>query len=616
MSSCALPDPSTPPNPDERVSPARSLTAAVRERSEASERSAAGARGPGSQPALAAPGPRAPRRGARGAGAWALTLLAACSQPEPPRSVVLISLDTLRADAGLFEDRELAPELHALAQRGLRFTQASSGTSWTLPSHAQMFTGQAPALHGTEDDNLRIDPLTPTLAERFSDAGWRTFGCFTGWYLLGDFGFARGFEMYENVMPLGRELEQRWREELASGRGSRALTTWQAADLQSHRAITSPNVADFAATAIAEAGSAPLFLFLHLFDPHYDYVPPPPFDRRFDPDYTGDIDGRDFYLNPRVWKDGVRTISERDLDHIRALYLGEIAWTDEHLGRVLDQLEASGRMPGASLAVVADHGEEFFEHGRVGHRHTLYEEAIRIPFLLVPAPVLGLSPSGHSDLAVGLSDLAPSLLELAGLPALPQASGSSLAPLLRGESLPERPQLGSVRFRPTVVRQGERNVARHLIKESLRTPDHKLIREVWVKDGKRRLESVEWYDLRSDPGEQQPVRDLADPRIVAAWGELEAELARLRDLYEAGSHSSEEQRHSRAAELFGSQLAMLGYLPEADPEGDAEEAAGAAPDEAGDRAAEEPVPLEVLRLPWGLAPPPAWTLEEAAGSRR
>jgi arylsulfatase A-like enzyme len=543
-------------------------------------------------------------------------LLSACGAPEAPRSVVLISLDTLRADAGLFEDREVAPELYALAQRGLYFTQASSGTSWTLPSHAQMFTGQAPALHGTEDDNLRIDASTPTLPERFSDAGWRTFGCFTGWYLLGDFGFSRGFEMYENVMPLGRELEQRWRDELSQDRGARALTTWQAADLQSHRAITSPNVADFASNAIREAGDAPLFLFLHLFDPHYDYVPPPPFDTRFDPDYAGDIDGKDFYVNPRIWKDGVRTVSERDLEHIRALYLGEIAWTDEHLGRVLDQLEAAGRTPGTSLAVVADHGEEFFEHGRVGHRHTLYDEAIRIPFLLVPSPALDLAQRGRSELAVGLSDLAPSLLELAGLPALPQASGRSLVPLLRGETLPAVPQIGSVRFRPIVAKQGGRNVARHLIKESLRTPEHKLIRETWVKDGKRRLEAVEWYDLLSDPGEQQPIRDLADPRLRSAWEQLETELARHRDLHGAAPHSSEEQRHSRAAELFGSQLALLGYLPEdskqPDPEGDGGEAPAPAPEEPADEA----MSLEVLRLPWGIAPAPAWSLEEAAASRR
>jgi arylsulfatase A-like enzyme len=252
----------------------------------------------------------------------------------------------------------------------------------------------------------------------------------------------------------------------------------------------------------------------------------------------------------------------------------------------------------------------------VGHRHTLYDEAIRIPFLLVPSPALDLAQRGRSELAVGLSDLAPSLLELAGLPALPQASGRSLVPLLRGETLPAVPQIGSVRFRPIVAKQGGRNVARHLIKESLRTPEHKLIRETWVKDGKRRLEAVEWYDLLSDPGEQQPIRDLADPRLRSAWEQLETELARHRDLHGAAPHSSEEQRHSRAAELFGSQLALLGYLPEdskqPDPEGDGGEAPAPAPEEPADEA----MSLEVLRLPWGIAPAPAWSLEEAAASRR
>jgi arylsulfatase A-like enzyme len=542
----------------------------------------------------ASPDRSALRRLTSAALTFGLGFLSACGGGDDPRTVLLVSLDTLRADAGLFEDREIAPELYNLAQRGTRFTQATSGTSWTLPSHAQMFTGQAPPLHGVEDDNLRLDPLTALLPERFSDAGWRTFGTFTGWYLLGDFGFSRGFEVYENSMPAGDELERAMESDLGRGRGSEALIKWQAADHQSHLAITSPIVADFATSALAESSGQNLFLFLHLFDPHYDYVPPPPFDTRFDPEYQGDIDGRNFYLNERVWKDGVRTINDRDLDHIRALYLGEIAWTDEHVGRVLDRLEAAGRSQDLSVAVVSDHGEEFFEHGRVGHRHTLYEEAVRVPFLLVPSPSLGWTPPSSSDLPISLSDLAPSLLELAGLEPLPAASGRSLVPVLRGESLAAQPQIGSVRFRPMVTQNNGQNHSRQLFRESYRTPTEKLVREYWVRDGERRLSAVEWYDLSADPLEQAPSQDPGDPRLAAAWQAMEAEYGRLRALHQASQHSPDGERFSRARDLFASQLKSLGYVQDA---GSGEG-------------------LEADKLPWGIAPPPAWTLEAAVQSRR
>jgi arylsulfatase A-like enzyme len=542
----------------------------------------------------ASPDSAARRATQTGASLFALGLIAGCGQGSQPRTVLLISLDTLRADAGLFEDQEVAPELFALAERGTRFNQASSGTSWTLPSHAQMFTGQSPPLHGVEDDNLRLDALTPTLPERFSDAGWRTFGTFTGWYLLGDFGFSRGFEVYQNSMPAGDELERALASDLDRGRGKEALLKWQAADHQSHLAITSPIVADFATSALAESTDQDLFLFLHLFDPHYDYVPPPPFDTRFDPEYQGKIDGRNFYLNERVWKDGVRTISDRDLDHIRALYLGEIAWTDENLGRVLDRLDASGRSEELTIAVVSDHGEEFFEHGRVGHRHTLYEEVVRIPFLLVPSPSAGWTPPSSSELPISLSDLAPTLLELAGLDPLPAASGQSLVPLLRGESLPASPQIGSVRFRPMVTQVESENQARQRFRECYRTRSEKLVREYWVRDGERRLASLEWYDLSADPLEQQPSVDPSDARIAAAWEAMENEYGRLRALHQGAPHSPDSARDSRARELFASQLEGLGYIQ---PSG-------------GNST------LEADRLPWGIAPPPAWPFEAALKSRR
>src|SRR5262249_28214158 len=139
-------------------------------------------------------------------------------------------------------------------------------------------------------------------------------------------------------------------------------------------------------------GTAPWFLFAHYFDPHNDYIPPPPYDTRFDPTYDGTITGIDFLINPRVavfddqgglgtgaW---IRKASQRDLEHIVALYEGEIGWVDAHIGTLLQRLQTLGVADKTLVVVVGDHGDEFFEHGGIGHHRTLYDESTKIPMLL------------------------------------------------------------------------------------------------------------------------------------------------------------------------------------------------------------------------------------------
>ena len=159
------------------------------------------------------------RRAAATAALLAALLLAlaapGCGGGDRP-DVLFLSLDTVRADALTVLDRKAAPNLARIARAGVVFTQATAGSSWTLPSHAQMFTGLPPALHGVNDDGLRIDPGVPTLPEVLQSGGWRTAGFWTGWYLADDFGFARGFDAYTNAMTRGQE---RYREMEAALRG-------------------------------------------------------------------------------------------------------------------------------------------------------------------------------------------------------------------------------------------------------------------------------------------------------------------------------------------------------------------------------------------------------------
>src|SRR5688572_12939938 len=140
---------------------------------------------------------------------------AACGGKNAPagdvRHVLLISLDSVRADDLTFRDADRAPNLARLAERGTVFTQAVAGSSWTLPTHVQMFTGQAPSLSRVEVDSVRIDANAPLLSEGLARAGFRTLGFWTGWYLAPTYGFGRGFELYRNAMTDGerraRELE-------------------------------------------------------------------------------------------------------------------------------------------------------------------------------------------------------------------------------------------------------------------------------------------------------------------------------------------------------------------------------------------------------------------------
>ncbi len=534
-------------------------------------------------------------------------LLTACDGDvqSTARTIVLVSIDTARADTVRFDDPKTIPNLAELAQRGVVFDQAVSGTSWTLPTHVQMFTGQPPALHGVNFDDVRIDPRTPLLAELFSEAGWFTAGYFSGWYLVKEYGFDRGFDVYENAMPGGSKFERELREaekiENLNERGDAQTALWDRADKVSHEAISSPELVKKALDAISRAEDQDLFLFLHFFDPHYDYIPPDDVVERFDPGYTGTIDGRNFYRNPRIF-DGQRRINARDLEHIKALYRGEVYFTDRHLGEIFDALEDAGRLDGAFVAVVGDHGEEFFEHGGRGHRNTLYDEQLRVPMLMVP-------PKG-SDFEVGrsvgeqtsLSDVAPTLLEYAGLDRA-HCFGTSLVPAMKGEALTERALYSNLRAFPMVKKSDAANIT-HVFTDVWRRKDLKLIRGWTYHVGREefRFGDIALYDLAADPLEAKPivafgsaanttVGTLDDPRLGEAWSGIEALKAELRDAHVAQGSAPVEERVSAAASMLANVLGQLGYGPEGE--------AGTA--DTGAEASYE--------VPWELAPPPMLTLD-------
>jgi len=449
----------------------------------------------------------------------ALALAAGCSgaggTSEPtPANLVLISIDSLRADRlGCYgAERDTSPAIDALCARGVRFEHAVAPTSWTLPSHVSLLTGQPIPAHRVVHPETRIDPARTLLAEHVRARGYRTAGFVSAPFLHRSYGFSRGFDRWENF-------------------GAGGAPPSDEAHAVSHRDETAPQVVAAALDWLAAqplAGETPWFLFVHLWDVHYDFDPPAPYDRMFDPDYGGDLDASGFQENPAIHP----RMPTRDLDYLRALYDGEIRWLDAQLAPLLAALEAREAEERVVLALVADHGEEFFEHGQKGHYRNLHETSLRVPFLLVD--VGRLTPRVEPGV-VGLDDVAPTLLGLAGLPPLDEALGRDLsAPLLAGEPLPaaDAPRLLSLRQQ-----------------RGLRGDGWKVLQD--TSSG-----YAVYYDLEADPGEQhpKPARRAAPERLA----ELEAAHAAAERHAEA-LRWSDGEADGLSPELEA-RLRELGYL--------------------------------------------------------
>ena len=368
-------------------------------------------------------------------------LLAGC--PPPPAvtrgpNVLLISIDSLRADRlGCYGyERPTSPRIDALAEAGALFESCYSSTSWTLPAHAALFTGLPDSAHGCDSNERILAPAQQTLAEVMRSGGWQTIGFWSGPYLHPRFGLSQGFDRWISCTG----YEAYGKKSLAAAREvgvGQAPVGESAANARSHRDVTGPRVTAAVEEFLrAREPHAPPFLaFVHLWDVHYDYIPPAEWARPFvDPEYDGPIDGS---ARSVLAFDGAR-LSVKDLAQLEGLYDGEIAWTDHHVGLIVDLLDELGLSRDTLVVVVSDHGEEFFEHGRFGHRQQLHEESVRVPWILRwPEHVApGTRVGGVSSLA----DVAPTLLELVGLPdELARANGLSHAAALTRAFAPGGP---------------------------------------------------------------------------------------------------------------------------------------------------------------------------------
>ncbi len=441
-------------------------------------------------------------------------MLAACAaclgeRPPAPSGVLLISIDSLRADhlSCYGYQSETRPEVPTspvidaqLAMQGVVFERAVSTTSWTVPAHKSLLTGLPDELHGGHTLG-RLPPSRELLAERYSAAGWRAAGFFSGPNLHPWYGFGRGFELYSDCSTA--PVDDGSLFELGSEEDLQRMRDVQRA---SHQGVTGPKlVAAFDRWFAGVEPDERFFAFVHMWDVHFDYAAPPE-DDLFFPGYDGWVDGQSFFELDR------REVRERrDVQRLIALYDAEVRFTDRHIGLLLERLRAAGRLSDTLVVLVSDHGEEFFEHGRFGHNRTLFEEVVRVPLILRYDAAL---PRGVRlpDLA-SLADVAPTILDLCGLPLPPATWGRSLLPALRGRLEPRDAPLDLRLYREDNPLRGVRGAA------------HKLLRE--GQAGAERL-----YELAADPDERSAlVPRSGDERLLrgrAMWADLERRARALR----------------------------------------------------------------------------------------
>jgi choline-sulfatase len=426
-------------------------------------------------------------------------------------NVLLITIDTLRVDrVGAFGGRPgLTPRLDQLASAGLRLTRTYSAAPLTLPSHASILTAVSPPVHGLRANGLfRLGPNLPTLATVLKAQGYRT-GAFVGAFVLdARFGLNRGFDVYDD------RYGEKPSDDPAEGAERRAedvikpAATW----------IIQPS------SGAKPSAPSPWFAWVHLYDPHEPYRAPEPYASQHEP------------------------------------YDAEVAYTDAMVGRLLDELQAAGRLERTLVIVAADHGESLGEHGERTHGVFVYDATMRVPWIISQSSEFRVQGSGSGfgvqgsgsgaafDGLVRLIDLSPTVLDLVGVPAPAEFEGRSVVPAVNSAATvllnPDTPD------KTAYLEAMDANLTRNWAPlTAVATRDYKLID----------LPNAELYDLKADPKETTNLfsRDAERART------LESLLRGIATSFQARGSSGEKTTLSADARQ---RLQALGYVASsADP---------------------------------------------------
>ncbi len=386
---------------------------------------------------------------------------AAPPSPQPRFDHIYVwMVDTLRADKVHVynpKTRVQTPNYDAFAADATRFAWATVQGTWSLPSHASLLTGVYPTVHRATAHESKLAPDVPFIAEELKRDGYKTAMFSSNGYISAKWGFDRGWDVDRNFI----------RESL-------------------------PNGADYL-WKTAKAWITPLlpkreFVYLATIEPHVAYTPKKEFLAKYwDKPYTGPIKPIKSGVQLGLIKAGKLKVNDTDKAYLEALYDGEVTGSDALFGKFIADLKQMGLYDTSVVAVVSDHGDQFYEHGSVGHGDNVYQELTHVP-LMLRAP--GLLPKAHVVNAdVEMMDMAPTLLDLAGAKPDPKMQGASLVPLAFDE----------VGVSPRAAMTVDGQVARGL----------KVARYHLVHRGPGRMEL---YDELADPREQ---KDVAADRPIA-----------------------------------------------------------------------------------------------------
>lgn len=439
--------------------------------------------------------------------AWVNPVLIEKENPQPKLNVILISMDTLRADhLGCYGySRDTSPHLDALSKESVLFKQVVAQAPYTVSSHMSMLTSLYPSFHKV---NLiresTMNPKIETLAERLYNNGYRTWAIVGGGQMSSDYGLSEGFESYTEFTSPHRDVWRKIQETIGF---------------------------------IEKEKNNNFFIFFHSYKPHAPYNPIPPYDTMFSPDYSGPVSGSIEQIEDI--NSGQLEVTPEDIQHLIALYDGDIREMDDQIVELFDYLKKEGLDKRTLIVFTSDHGEEFGEHGKVGvHSHTVYDELLLVPLILHLPEIL---PKGAVyDTQVQSVDILPTILDLTGIN-LKDAPihGESLLPLIKNGTQDEN--------------------SRHAFSERLaadgnhfRSSRSSRFKYIMQDNKKKSIVAHFYYDLPADPQEQNSLK-LTPEKLREMFNQILF-------LIEEGKRADTFQRGKKIDKDTLETLKALGYI--------------------------------------------------------
>lgn len=436
-------------------------------------------------------------------------------------NILLVILDATRADAcscyapfaRQVAQEPTTPHLDQLATSSLLYEQASAPAPWTLPAMASILTGLYPSQTGIYQQR-RLDDTYPTLFQLLGDAGYATFAIGKNSWLSKDFGLTRGVGQMHRLWQWFQSEDEITIGKLAELHRGRSLYAHLVKELLGGNAVKNAlnlvyhrywnRVDDGAVRMVSptmrwiDEQATPWFAMVHFLEAHLPYRPPRQWVDRFAHDPARAIQLRTSDQWRLAWRHiaGKERLSDADLQAWRDLYLAEVAYQDQYLGQLIEQLETAGQLENTCVIVVADHGENLGEHGLLNHQYSLHETLLHVPLLIRLPERLAAPAAQRIGHPVQTLDLFRSILDLAGVSA-PHSTSRSLLP-----NAEPRPYVVAEYGRPQIPHAAL--LARYSLEPADLAPFSRGIRTLRTEQYKL-IEgsdsSVELYDLLDDPGE-------------------------------------------------------------------------------------------------------------------